>query len=117
MCLADVWLPSSSKKTFNADSPSFTPSGQQPAPAKKSSALSSQAANAAPFTPRGLGGESGLTRFGVREIVDTVPATNLQQTAEATVFNPAAIREFTPQNYDISNTVCLPRCPSGEQNR
>ena len=22
------------------------------------------------------------------------------------MFNPAAIREFTPQNYDISNTVC-----------
>jgi PAB-dependent poly(A)-specific ribonuclease subunit 3 len=33
------------------------------------------------------------------------PAPNLQQTAEASVFNPAAIREFTPQNYDIGNTV------------
>lgn len=33
------------------------------------------------------------------------PAPNLQQTAEASVFNPATIREFTPQNYDISNTV------------
>jgi PAB-dependent poly(A)-specific ribonuclease subunit 3 len=74
-----------SKKTFNVDSPSFTPSNQ-PAAAAKKSTLSSQAANAAPFTPRGVG------------------TPNLQQTAEASVFNPAAIREFTPQNYDIGNT-------------
>ncbi|KAG7291529.1 PAB-dependent poly(A)-specific ribonuclease subunit 3 [Staphylotrichum longicolle] len=73
------------KKTFNVDSPSFTPSGQQTAPAKKST-LSSQAASAAPFTPRGVG------------------APNLQPATETSVFNPAAIREFTPQNYDISNT-------------
>lgn len=41
-------------------------------------------------------------------------APNLQQTAEASVFNPAAIREFTPQNYDIGNTV-MPSV-SGKQN-
>ncbi|KAL2136817.1 hypothetical protein VTI74DRAFT_1031 [Chaetomium olivicolor] len=73
-----------SKKTFNVDSPSFTPSSQQSAPIKKST-LSSQAASAAPFTPRGVG------------------ASSLQQTTETSVFNPAAIREFTPQNYDIGN--------------
>jgi len=74
-----------SKKTFNVDSPAFTPSNQPQVTAKKTT-LSSQAANAAPFTPRGAG------------------TPNLQQTAEASVFNPAAIREFTPQNYDIGNT-------------
>ncbi|KXX77211.1 PAB-dependent poly(A)-specific ribonuclease subunit PAN3 [Madurella mycetomatis] len=73
-----------SKKAFNADSPSFTPSSQQSAQAKKST-LSSQAASAAPFTPRGVG------------------TSNLQQPAETSMFNPAVIREFTPQNYDIGN--------------
>ncbi|KAK4239098.1 hypothetical protein C8A03DRAFT_14482 [Achaetomium macrosporum] len=72
------------KKTFNVESPAFTPLSQQSAPVKKST-LSSQAASAAPFTPRGIG------------------TPNLQQTTEASVFNPAAIREFTPQNYDIGN--------------
>ncbi|KAK4102778.1 hypothetical protein N658DRAFT_422488 [Parathielavia hyrcaniae] len=73
------------KKSFNVDSPAFTPSGPPPAPAKKTT-LTSQAANAAPFTPRGVG------------------TPNLQQTTETSVFNPATIREFTPQNYDIGNS-------------
>ncbi|KAL2257310.1 hypothetical protein VTK26DRAFT_344 [Humicola hyalothermophila] len=73
-----------SKKTFNVDSPSFTPSGQQATTSKKST-LSSQAASAAPFTPRGIGTPS------------------LQPSTETSVFNPAAIREFTPQNYDVGN--------------
>ncbi len=42
---------STGKKTFNADSPSFTPAGQ--VQLAKKSTLSSQAASAAPFTPRG----------------------------------------------------------------
>lgn len=29
----------------------------------------------------------------------------LQQPGDSTIFNPAAIREFTPQNYDVGNTV------------
>lgn len=41
-----------SKKTLNVDSPSFTPA-TLPVPGKSSS-ITSQAANAAPFTPRGL---------------------------------------------------------------
>ncbi|KAK3372418.1 hypothetical protein B0H63DRAFT_453747 [Podospora didyma] len=79
-----------SKKTFNVDSPSFTPSGQQAQQkgmAKKST-FSSQAASAAPFTPRG---------------VSTAP-TVAQAAAESSLFNPAAIREFTPQTYDLGNT-------------
>ncbi|KAL2269393.1 hypothetical protein VTJ83DRAFT_1577 [Remersonia thermophila] len=72
------------KKPFNVESPAFTPSGQLSAVPKKTT-LPSQAASAAPFTPRGVG------------------TTTLPQAAEASVFNPAAIREFTPQNYDINN--------------
>ena len=30
---------------------------------------------------------------------------NTQLDAEPTAFNPAQIKEFTPQNYDISQTV------------
>ncbi|KAK0717198.1 PAB-dependent poly(A)-specific ribonuclease subunit PAN3 [Lasiosphaeria miniovina] len=77
-----------SKKTFNVDSPSFTPAGQPQPPAKKST-FSSQAASAAPFTPRGA---------------NVTPNLQQQATAETSIFNPAAIREFTPQNYDIGNT-------------
>lgn len=43
----------------------------------------------------------GLTDY----VSDSLPAPNLPQATEASVFNPAAIREFTPQNYDIGNTV------------
>ncbi|KAK0723711.1 kinase-like domain-containing protein [Apiosordaria backusii] len=75
-----------SKKSFNADSPSFTPSTQHQGQAKKTT-LSSQAANAAPFTPRGVSAN--------------------QQTADLSIFNPAGVREFTPsnstQNYELGN--------------
>ncbi|KAK4649643.1 PAB-dependent poly(A)-specific ribonuclease subunit 3 [Podospora bellae-mahoneyi] len=77
-----------SKKSFNADSPSFTPSGQNLGQAKKTT-LSSQAANAAPFTPRGV-------------------TASTQQNADLTMFNPAGAREFTPsgntQNYELGNS-------------
>lgn len=36
----------------------------------------------------------------------TIASTpTLQQANDSTIFNPAAIREFTPQNYDVGNTV------------
>lgn len=46
---------SSGKKTLNVDSPSFTPSSQHLA--TKKSTFSTQAASAAPFTPRGADGK------------------------------------------------------------
>jgi hypothetical protein len=46
---------SSGKKTLNVDSPSFTPSNQHLA--TKKSTFSTQAASAAPFTPRGADGK------------------------------------------------------------
>ncbi|KAF4634548.1 hypothetical protein G7Y89_g3563 [Cudoniella acicularis] len=75
------------KKTLNVDSPSFTPA-TLPVPSK-TSAISSQAANAAPFTPRGLA--SGTA------------TPNSQLDSQSATFNPAQIREFTPQNYEISD--------------
>ncbi|KAK0655212.1 hypothetical protein B0T16DRAFT_318099 [Cercophora newfieldiana] len=77
------------KKSFNVESPSFTPSiqQQQQQQASKKSTFSSQAASAAPFTPRGV------------SITPTLP----QQNAEATIFNPGSVREFTPATYDAGN--------------
>lgn len=68
------------KKSLNVDSPSFTPAQLQPG--GKKSSFSSQAANAVPFTPK---------------------ATPNAQEAESSIFNPATIREFTPQsqNYEL----------------
>lgn len=76
------------KKSLNVDSPSFTPSTL--AVPSKTSSISSQAANAAPFTPRSLA--SGAT-------------TPAPQPEPQPAFNPAQIREFTPQNYELSDTV------------
>ncbi|KAL1873059.1 hypothetical protein VTK73DRAFT_1196 [Phialemonium thermophilum] len=76
----------SGKKTLNVESPSFTPSNLQQT--GKKSTLSTQAASAAPFTPRGP---------------NATPS--LQHNVEAPVFNPATVREFTPQNYDLSKSV------------
>jgi hypothetical protein len=42
----------------------------------------------------------GLTTAGT--------ATPIPQTEEPAPFNPAQIREFTPQSYDLSNSVSLP---------
>ncbi|POR35053.1 PAB-dependent poly(A)-specific ribonuclease subunit PAN3 [Tolypocladium paradoxum] len=73
-----------SKKALNVESPSFTPASIQPVAGKKAT-FSTGAASAPAFTPR-LGG----TPVG--------PPADL----EAAVFNPAAIREFTP-NFDVSS--------------
>lgn len=35
--------------------------------------------------------------------ISATPA--LQQSVEAPSFNPATIKEFTPQNYDLANSV------------
>lgn len=75
------------KKALNGDSPSFTPSSLMAQPATKKSTLPSQAASAAVFTPRVAGA--------------VTPAPSEPERS----FNPAAIKEFTPQNnYDLGNT-------------
>ncbi|KAF5656672.1 poly(A)-specific ribonuclease [Fusarium heterosporum] len=75
---------SRSKKALNVDSPTFTPSGI----GSKKPTFSSQAASAPAFTPRGLG---SATPVG-------------PQDGDGSLFNPASIREFTP-NFDINNTT------------
>ncbi|TAQ85954.1 hypothetical protein B7494_g5721 [Chlorociboria aeruginascens] len=81
--------PDSVKKSLNVDSPSFTPTTFN-AP-RKSASITSQAANAAPFTPQGL--------------VSGTATPNAQLEAEQATFNPAQIREFTPSGYDLSQNV------------
>lgn len=71
-----------SRKALNVESPSFTPANLQNS-AKKAT-FSTQAANAPTFTPRGLAASPAIS-------ADT----------EAALFNPAAIREFTP-GFDLN---------------
>lgn len=92
------------KRSLNVDSPSFTPATLS-VPGK-ASAISSQAANAAPFTPRGLAsGKSSvlLVRTKLTMLGTVTPISHTD--AEPAAFNPAQIREFTPQSYDLSQTV------------
>ncbi|KAH8811381.1 hypothetical protein F5884DRAFT_749766 [Xylogone sp. PMI_703] len=93
-----------SSKKLNVESPSFTPAGLP----GKTGVISSQAAAAAPFTPRSLvsGKFNPSTRsntFLTRFLGTSTPNT---QDSESSIFNPAQIREFTPHAYDLSqNTV------------
>jgi PAB-dependent poly(A)-specific ribonuclease subunit 3 len=82
-------------RKLNGESPSFTPANLQNLhSAKKTTTLPVQAASAAPFTPRASGA--------------AVPAT--QQEPEQPAFNPAAIREFTPQ-YDMTSNIATNGAP------
>ncbi|KHO00385.1 PAB-dependent poly(A)-specific ribonuclease subunit PAN3 [Metarhizium album ARSEF 1941] len=80
-----------SRKPLNVESPSFTPANL-PSVAKKPT-FSTQAANAPAFTPRGLGASPAL------------PATPAD--SESAIFNPAAIREFTP-SFELNNSQGVP---------
>ncbi|KAL4750733.1 PAB-dependent poly(A)-specific ribonuclease subunit pan3 [Aspergillus terricola var. indicus] len=88
---------SASKKRFNVDSPSFTPSllpsnGSSPTSSssslKKSSTISPKAANAAPFQPRTAASRSNTSTPGVR------------QDAIAPEWSVAEAQEFIPQGFD-----------------
>ncbi|KAF8854360.1 PAB-dependent poly(A)-specific ribonuclease subunit PAN3 [Acephala macrosclerotiorum] len=74
------------KKSLNVDSPSFTPSTLSTA-----GKISSHAANAVPFQPRGL----------VSGTATPTPQTEAQSSA----FNIAEVKEFTPGIYDPSQTL------------
>ncbi|RKF73659.1 PAN2-PAN3 deadenylation complex subunit PAN3 [Golovinomyces cichoracearum] len=65
------------KKPLSFDSPAFTPANLTAPTPPKISSIKSQAANAAPFTPRDSSGP----------------------------FNPATINEFKPANYDLSQSL------------
>lgn len=94
----------SSKKRFNVDSPSFTPSllssngsspTSTPATTKKMTTISPKAANAAPFQPRSVVSRSNASTPGLRQ--DTV-------TPDWTV---AEVQEFVPQGFDNSHLAAL----------
>lgn len=85
--------PSDSKRSLNVESPAFTPA-TLPVPIRATT-ISSQAANAAPFTPRSM--NSGTA------------TPNTQPDSEpSTTFNPATIREFTPQNTIVPQNYDAP---------
>ncbi|KAB5547013.1 PAB-dependent poly(A)-specific ribonuclease subunit PAN3 [Coniochaeta sp. 2T2.1] len=88
-----------SSKLLNVESPSFTPSTLQSNNNNKKSTFSTQAASAAPFTPRGPGGNT-----------TSQPS---QQNMDAAVFNPSTFKEFQPQNFDLGNAGS-PSAPAHE---
>jgi hypothetical protein len=102
----------STKKALSVDSPAFTPATLSVP--SKTSAISSQAANAAPFTPRGLAsGKRILPSSLVGRLTGEGTVTPIPQVEiEPAAFNPAQIKEFTPQQaYDISTNVSLISVP------
>lgn len=102
----------STKKALSVDSPAFTPATLSVP--SKTSAISSQAANAAPFTPRGLAsGKQILPSSLVGRLTGEGTVTPIPQVEiEPATFNPAQIKEFTPQQaYDISTNVSLISVP------
>ncbi|OLN86109.1 PAB-dependent poly(A)-specific ribonuclease subunit PAN3, partial [Colletotrichum chlorophyti] len=89
-----------SRKALNVDSPSFTPTSLPTTASpgasmtgglSKKSTFSSQAASAAVFTPRGAG--------------SATPAASQDGESTSSVFNPATLREFTPQNFELSTGI------------
>lgn len=104
----------SSKKRFNVDSPSFTPSllssngsspTSTPATTKKMTTISPKAANAAPFQPRSVVSRSNASTPGLRQ--DTV-------TPDWTV---AEVQEFVPQGFDNSHLVSRAFLCSSHKNK
>ncbi|OQE47407.1 hypothetical protein PENCOP_c001G04152 [Penicillium coprophilum] len=81
---------SDSKKRFNVDSPSFTPSllsGNGVSAPKKSTAISPKAASAAPFQPRTTSSRSNTS----------TPTTRSEAVQDWTV---ADVQEFVPQSFE-----------------
>lgn len=73
LCLTSFSASNLAKKAFNVESPSFTPAPQQAA--SKKSTFSSQAASAAPFTPRGVGGRLPPDAYHSLPAMDLTPLT------------------------------------------
>lgn len=93
----------SKKLALSGDSPSFMPSNTDPVPpAAKKSSIPSQAASAAPFTPRGAGSSTPAPSENDRPI---------------NMANIAAIKEFTPQNsYDLGSSNNPTSTPAPDHN-
>lgn len=113
------------KKSFNVESPSFTPKtlAAQPALPQKNLGISPKAAAAATFTPRG----SGTQKPGRKErraapqgsqLEGTVtPASTSHSKAPSNEFVPqqsfqSGFQEFVPQNFVTSSQVRATRLPT-----
>nr|A1CP31.2 RecName: Full=PAN2-PAN3 deadenylation complex subunit PAN3; AltName: Full=PAB1P-dependent poly(A)-specific ribonuclease; AltName: Full=Poly(A)-nuclease deadenylation complex subunit 3; Short=PAN deadenylation complex subunit 3 [Aspergillus clavatus NRRL 1] len=93
-----------SKKRFNVDSPSFTPSllpsnGSSPtissATMKKMATISPKAANAAPFQPRSVASRSNTS------------TPNSRQENINPDWTVAEVQEFVPQGFDVAHMTAL----------
>lgn len=112
--------PSSPKKSFNVESPSFTPKtfAAQPAQPTRSAGISPKAAAAATFTPRGSGtpkssrkgqGQKALQSSPLSGSV--TPATVSHTKMPSTEFVPQqsfqpSFQEFVPQTFVSQQQVC-----------
>ncbi|KMP07314.1 PABP-dependent poly(A) nuclease 3 [Coccidioides immitis H538.4] len=89
---------SSSKKRFNVDSPSFTPSATPlngSSGLKKSATISPKAANAAPFLPKGV-----LSRSNAAT-PQSQPETSTPE------WSIGEIQDFVPQGFDTSHVESI----------
>ncbi|RYP44893.1 hypothetical protein DL768_008698 [Monosporascus sp. mg162] len=88
----------SSKKSFNVDSPSFTPAQL---PGGKKSTFST---NATPFTPRGAAGSKNPHDSSRWVALTYQIAANpvLPQDTGASLFKSGQFSDFAPQNYDLN---------------
>lgn len=106
---ADMDSTFSNKRSLNVESPAFTPATL---PVPRATTISSQAANAAPFTPRAMtSGKHPTDKY--QDCADNQGSVtpNTQPDSEPSAFNPATIREFTPssqllsQQYETTHSV------------
>lgn len=101
------------KKSLNVDSPSFTPISLVSSTAAPSS-ITSRAAAAVPFTPRAAASGKSTPQArrpeyeGKTDRHHVGTATPTPQQEDPVAFNPAQIREFTPQNYDLGTVRSAP---------
>lgn len=101
------------KKTFNVDSPSFTPSFLSAtenfnANGKKSTGISPKAANAAPFLPKSAAVSSKLSSDCAVRSVECMLTELITTGADTSTPDwPVDVQEFIPQSYSSSHMVSV----------
>jgi PAB-dependent poly(A)-specific ribonuclease subunit 3 len=110
------------KKSFNVDSPSFTPSflsaaSNISANGKKVPGFSPKAANAAPFLPKSAAVSSKLVPdFAVRSAISILTAVILEGADTSTPEWTMDVQDFIPQSYNTTHLVG-PNPPPSPPNR
>ncbi len=101
----------SMKKSFNVDSPSFTPSFLSATEnvnvnGKKPTGISPKAASAAPFLPKSAAVSSKLVSdCAVRSVEDVLTELIITGADTSTPDWPVDVQEFIPQSYNSSHMV------------